>query len=116
MTSEKTLKILEGVDLDALLSTAEKMTPVLNRMATTLDEMQKKGQIDQLMNLMVQGIDLLDAVQKADLINAIISFGMDQLPKIQALWPLLEKLTSDKTLNIIQKIDIDNTLNALDAL
>jgi uncharacterized protein YjgD (DUF1641 family) len=116
LTSEKTLKIIESLDIDTLLNTAETMTPSLNKLASILNDMQKKGQLDNLMNLMEQGLSLIDAAQKADLVNALIAFGMDQLPKIQAMWPLIEKLTSDRALNIIQQIDIDSTLTALEAM
>ncbi|WP_338602033.1 DUF1641 domain-containing protein [Sulfolobus tengchongensis] len=113
---EKTVKIIESLDIDTLLNVASKMTPTLNKLATIMDEMYNKGQIDTLINLLEQGISLMDAVQKADLINTIISFGMDQLPKIQALWPIIEKLTSERTLNLIQNLDLDSMFNALEAL
>ncbi|MEM0092276.1 MAG: hypothetical protein QXG62_06755, partial [Saccharolobus sp.] len=99
LTSDKTIKILESVDIDSLLNVTAKMTPTLNKLATIMDNMYSKGQIDMLINLMEQGISLIDAVQKADLINTLISFGMDQLPKIQAIWPIIEKLTSEKAVN-----------------
>ncbi|MEM3351088.1 MAG: DUF1641 domain-containing protein [Saccharolobus sp.] len=116
LTSDKTIKILESVDIDSLLNVTAKMTPTLNKLATIMDNMYSKGQIDMLINLMEQGISLIDAVQKADLINTLISFGMDQLPKIQAIWPIIEKLTSERTLNILQSIEWDSMFNALEAL
>ncbi|BFH72388.1 DUF1641 domain-containing protein [Sulfurisphaera javensis] len=116
LTSDKALKLLEQIDIDNLLDTTEKMLPLLNKLATMTADMQKKGQLDMLINLMQQSLDLLDAVQKADLINALISFGMDQVTKIQALWPLIEKLTSDKALTLLQSLDIDSLLNATEKM
>jgi uncharacterized protein YjgD (DUF1641 family) len=110
MTSEKALKVLQSMDIDALLQTTESLMPVLMKTTTILNDMQKKGQLDMLLNLLQQSIDLLDAVQKADLINALISFGMDQITKIQALWPMVEKLTSDKALSLLQSLDVDALL------
>jgi Protein of unknown function (DUF1641). len=116
LTSDKALKVLENLDVDTLLEATVELTPTLNRIAKTMAEMQKKGQIDELLNMMEQGVALLDAVQKADLINTLISFGMEQLPKIQAIWPIIEKLTSDRALALLQKIDVDTTLSAIEAL
>ena len=116
LTSDKAIKLIESLDIDNLLDTTEKMMPLLNKLGAMIADMQKKGQIDMLVNLMQQSLDLLDAVQKADLINALISFGMDQVTKIQAIWPLIEKLTSDKALNLIQSLDIDGLLNATEKL
>ena len=116
LTSDKAIKVVESLDIDNLLDTTEKMMPLLNKLAAMTADMQKKGQIDMLVNLMQQSLDLLDAVQKADLINALISFGMDQVTKIQALWPLLEKLTSDKAMSLLQSLDIDGLLNATEKL
>jgi uncharacterized protein YjgD (DUF1641 family) len=110
ITSEKALKVLQSMDIDALLQTTESLMPVLMKTTTILNDMQKKGQLDMLLNLLQQSIDLLDAVQKADLINALISFGMDQVTKIQALWPIVEKLTSDKALSLLQSLDVDALL------
>jgi len=110
MTSEKALKALQSMDIDALLQTTESLMPVLMKTTTILNDMQKKGQLDMLLNLLQQSVDLLDAVQKADLINALISFGMDQITKIQALWPMVEKLTSDKALSLLQSLDVDTLL------
>ncbi|MEJ2771548.1 MULTISPECIES: DUF1641 domain-containing protein [unclassified Stygiolobus] len=110
MTSEKALKALQSMDIDALLQTTESLMPVLMKTTTILNDMQKKGQLDMLLNLLQQSIDLLDAVQKADLINTLISFGMDQITKIQALWPMVEKLTSDKALSLLQSLDVDALL------
>jgi uncharacterized protein YjgD (DUF1641 family) len=116
LANEKTVKAVESLDIDTLLDVALKMTPVLNKIAAIMNDMYNKGQIDMLLNFVEQGISLLDAVQKADLVNAIISFGMDQLPKIQAIWPIIEKLTSERTLNILQSIDWDAAFNAIEAL
>ncbi|PVU77766.1 DUF1641 domain-containing protein [Saccharolobus islandicus] len=116
LANEKTVKTIEALDIDMLLNLASKMAPTLNKLASLMDQMSSKGQIDMLVNLMEQGISLLDAVQKADLINTLISFGMDQLPKIQAIWPILEKLTSERTLNLIKSLDLDAMFNALEAL
>jgi uncharacterized protein YjgD (DUF1641 family) len=114
LTSERTLKVIQSLDIDTLLSAVESMTPSLNKLATILNDMQKKGQLDALLNLIQQGLDLLDAVQKADLINSLIAFGMDQLPKVQAVWPLLEKLTSEKALNLIQQMDVEGLIGAME--
>jgi len=116
LTTDKAIKVVESLDIDNLLDTIEKMMPLLNKLAAMTADMQKKGQIDMLVNLMQQSLDLLDAVQKADLINALISFGMDQVTKIQALWPLVEKLTSDKAVSLLQSLDIDGLLNATEKL
>lgn len=90
--------------------------PTIEKLTVKIVDMDKKGQLDFLLNLLDQAVSILDAVQKADLVNTLITFGMDQLPKIQAIWPLLEKLTSDRVLSLLQKIDIDATLNAIEAL
>ncbi|MEM4000796.1 MAG: DUF1641 domain-containing protein, partial [Saccharolobus sp.] len=116
LANERTVKAIEALDIDMLLNLASKMAPTLNKLVSLMDQMSSKGQIDMLINLMEQGMSLLDAVQKADLINTLISFGMDQLPKIQAIWPILEKLTSERTLNLIQSLDLDSMFNALEAL
>ncbi|BCS94045.1 hypothetical protein L3N51_00383 [Metallosphaera sp. J1] len=116
LTSEKTLKIIQSLDMDALLTAAETMTPTLTKLANMMSEMQKSGQLDNLMNLMQQGLALLDTVQKTDLVNTLIAFGMDQIGKVQALWPLLEKMTSEETINMIQKMDIDGLLRAMNSL
>ncbi len=116
LANEKTVKAIESLDIDSLIELLSKMGPSLNKIANIMNDMYSKGQIDMLMGLLEQGISLLDAVQKADLINAIISFGMDQLPKIQAIWPIIEKLTSERTLNILQSMDWDAMFNAIEAL
>jgi len=41
---------------------------------------------------------------------------MDQLPKVQAVWPLLEKLTSEDVLTRLQKLDVDGMVRMLDSL
>jgi uncharacterized protein YjgD (DUF1641 family) len=90
--------------------------PTIEKLTDKLEDLDKKGELDFMLNLTDQAISIADAIQKADLMNTIIAFGMDQLPKIQAMWPLIEKLTSDRALNIIQQIDIDSTLTALEAM
>jgi len=84
--------------------------PALEKVTTKLTEMDKQGQLDLMMGLLDQAVSIVDAVQKADLINALISFGMDQITKIQALWPMVEKLTSDKALSLLQSLDVDTLL------
>ncbi|BCU69121.1 DUF1641 domain-containing protein [Stygiolobus caldivivus] len=116
MTSDRALKLLQSLDIDSLLETTESLMPVLMKTTTILSDMQKRGQLDLLLNLLQQSVDLLDAVQKADLINALISFGMDQITKVQALWPMLEKLTSDRALSLLQSLDIDSLLDATEKL
>lgn len=117
-------QVIEQDPLEALLKpeNLEKISKLANALPTVeklmekIGDMDKKGQLDFLFSLLDQTVSILDAVQKADLINALINFGMDQLPKIQALWPLLEKLSSDRTLNLLQKWDLDATFNAIEAM
>ncbi|QGR20281.1 DUF1641 domain-containing protein [Stygiolobus azoricus] len=90
--------------------------PALEKVTTKLAEMDKQGQLDLMMGLLDQTVSIIDAVQKADLINALISFGMDQVTKIQALWPIIEKLTSDKALSLLQSLDVDALLDATEKL
>ena len=90
--------------------------PALEKVTTKLTEMDKQGQLDLMMGLLDQTVSIVDAVQKADLINALISFGMDQVTKIQALWPIIEKLTSDKALSLLQSLDVDTLLDATEKL
>ncbi|MEM0194303.1 MAG: DUF1641 domain-containing protein [Metallosphaera sp.] len=116
LTSEKTLKVLQSLDIEALLSAAEIMTPSLTKLANIMTDMQKSGQMDNLINLMQQGLLLLDTIQKSDLVNTLIAFGMDQIGKVQALWPLIEKMTSEETLSVLQKVNIDGLLNAMNSL
>ncbi|MFP3261073.1 MAG: DUF1641 domain-containing protein [Sulfolobus sp.] len=85
--------------------------PTVEKVTDKVVEMDKKGQIDMLMGMLDQAMGLIDAVQKADLLNAIISFGLDQLTKIQAIWPIIEKLTSDKALGLLQSLDVDALLS-----
>jgi len=85
--------------------------PTIEKVTDKVVEMDKKGQIDMLMGMLDQAMGLIDAVQKADLLNAIISFGMDQVTKIQAIWPIIEKLTSDKALGLLQSLDVDALLS-----
>lgn len=107
--------LLKPENIEKIGKLAEAL-PAIEKLTTKIADMDKKGQLDFLLNLLDQTVSILDAVQKADLVNALINFGMDQLPKIQAIWPLLEKLSSERTLNILQKFDIDATLNALEAM
>ncbi|MCI2414796.1 MAG: DUF1641 domain-containing protein [Candidatus Aramenus sp.] len=90
--------------------------PTVEKLVDKMEELDKKGQLDLVMNLTDQVLSIVDAVQKADLINSLIAFGMDQLPKVQAVWPLLEKLTSERALNLIQQMDVDAMLSALEKL
>ncbi|MFP3233634.1 MAG: hypothetical protein RXR08_08050, partial [Sulfolobaceae archaeon] len=90
--------------------------PALEKVTNKLTEMDKQGQLDLMMGLLDQTVSIVDAVQKADLINALISFGMDQVTKIQALWPIIEKLTSDKALSLLQSLDVDALLDATEKL
>ncbi|WP_230937892.1 DUF1641 domain-containing protein [Sulfolobus acidocaldarius] len=41
---------------------------------------------------------------------------MDQIAKIQAIWPVIEKLTSEKTIKLLESIDLESTINALTSL
>ncbi|WOE51715.1 hypothetical protein RQ359_001041 [Sulfuracidifex metallicus DSM 6482 = JCM 9184] len=116
MTNERALKALQSIDYDTLLEATEKLTPALNRMASMMVDLQNKGQLDMLLNTVEQGLSLLDAVQKADLINTLITFSMDQIGKVQALWPLLEKMTSERALSLLQSMDIDGLLTAAEKM
>ncbi|PVU73206.1 hypothetical protein DDW10_02355, partial [Sulfolobales archaeon SCGC AB-777_J03] len=86
-------KLLSEDNLSRLAKMAEAL-PALEKLSNLLTQLDKSGKLDNLLNLMQQGLDLLDAVQRAELVDAVIEFSMDQLPKVQAVWPLLEKLTS----------------------
>jgi len=90
--------------------------PALEKLSNLLTQLDKSGKLDNLLNLMQQGLDLLDAVQRAELVDAVIEFSMDQLPKVQAVWPLLEKLTSEDVLTRLQKLDVDGMVRMLDSL
>ncbi|BBG26257.1 DUF1641 domain-containing protein [Sulfuracidifex tepidarius] len=116
ITDERALKAIQSLDYDTLLEATEKLTPALNKIAGLMVDMQNKGQMDTLLNAMEQGIALLDAVQKADLINTLITFSMDQIGKVQALWPLLEKMTSERALSLLQSMDIDGLLTAAEKM
>ncbi|AWR98328.1 DUF1641 domain-containing protein [Acidianus sulfidivorans JP7] len=107
--------LLKPENLDRLTKLADAL-PTIQKLTEKIVDMDKKGQVDFMLNLLDQTMSILDVVQKTDLVNTLITFGMDQLPKIQALWPMIEKLTSDRTLNLLQKIDLDATFNALEAL
>ncbi|AAY79554.1 DUF1641 domain-containing protein [Sulfolobus acidocaldarius] len=116
LTNDKTIKTIESLNLDSLMDSVQKLAPVLNKTASLVDEMEKKGQLDAMINLIQQAVDLIDAVQKSDLINTLVSFGMDQIAKIQAIWPVIEKLTSEKTIKLLESIDLESTINALTSL
>lgn len=107
--------LLKPENLERISKLAESL-PTVEKLMTKLQDMDKKGELDFLWNLVDQVVSILDLVQKTDLINSVISFGMDQLPKIQALWPMIEKLTSDRVMNLIQQMDLDSTLRALEAM
>jgi len=108
-------KLLSEDNLSRLAKMAEAL-PALEKLSNLLTQLDKSGRLDNLLNLMQQGLDLLDAVQRAELVDAIIEFSMDQLPKVQAVWPLLEKLTSEDVLTRLQKLDVDGMVRMLDSL
>ncbi|MCQ4345518.1 MAG: DUF1641 domain-containing protein [Sulfolobaceae archaeon] len=108
-------KLLSEDNLSRLAKMAEAL-PALEKLSNLLTNLEKSGKLDNLLNLMQQGLDLLDAVQRAELVDAIIEFSMDQLPKVQAVWPLLEKLTSEDVLTRLQKLDVDGMVRMLDSL
>jgi uncharacterized protein YjgD (DUF1641 family) len=108
-------KLLSEDNLSRLAKMAEAL-PALEKLSNLLTQLEKSGKLDNLLNLMQQGLDLLDAVQRAELMDAIIEFSMDQLPKVQAVWPLLEKLTSEDVLTRLQKLDVDGMVRMLDSL
>jgi uncharacterized protein YjgD (DUF1641 family) len=108
-------KLLSEDNLSRLAKMAEAL-PALEKLSNLLTQLDKSGKLDNLLNLMQQGLDLLDAVQRAELVDAIIEFSMDQLPKVQAVWPLLEKLTSEDVLTRLQKLDVDGMVRMLDSL
>jgi uncharacterized protein YjgD (DUF1641 family) len=108
-------KLLSEDNLSRLAKMAEAL-PALEKLSNLLTQLDKSGKLDNLLNLMQQGLDLLDAVQRAELVDAVIEFSMDQLPKVQAVWPLLEKLTSEDVLTRLQKLDVDGMVRMLDSL
>jgi Protein of unknown function (DUF1641). len=108
-------KLLSEDSLSRLARMAEAL-PALEKLSDLLAHLERSGRLDNLLNLMQQGLDLLDAVQRAELVDAIIEFSMDQLPKVQAVWPLLEKLTSEDVLTRLQKLDVDGMVRMLDSL
>jgi len=108
-------KLLSEDNLSRLAKMAEAL-PALEKLSNLLTQLEKSGKLDNLLNLMQQGLDLLDAVQRAELVDAIIELSMDQLPKVQAVWPLLEKLTSEDVLTRLQKLDVDGMVRMLDSL
>jgi len=108
-------KLLSEDNLSRLAKMAEAL-PALEKLSNLLTQLEKSGKLDNLLNLMQQGLDLLDAVQRAELVDAVIEFSMDQLPKVQAVWPLLEKLTSEDVLTRLQKLDVDGMVRMLDSL
>jgi len=90
--------------------------PTLDKTLQRLGEWEKKGYLDQISNLLEQGMSLYEAVQKADLINTLVSFGLDQIGKLQAFYPLLEKLTDEKTTTALQEMDLGGLLQGIAAL
>ncbi|MGC9105859.1 MAG: DUF1641 domain-containing protein [Thermoprotei archaeon] len=90
--------------------------PAVEKLVNVVIDLDKSGKLDNLVNLMQQGLDLLDAVQRAQLVDVLIEFSMDQITKVQAIWPVLEKLTSDRALNLIQQLDIDSLLTATEKM
>jgi Protein of unknown function (DUF1641). len=108
-------KLLSEDNLSRLAKMVEAL-PALEKLSNLLTQLDKSGRLDNLLNLMQQGLDLLDAVQRAELVDAVIEFSMDQLPKVQAVWPLLEKLTSEDVLTRLQKLDVDGMVRMLDSL
>ncbi|MCQ4366350.1 MAG: DUF1641 domain-containing protein [Sulfolobales archaeon] len=108
-------KLLSEDNLSRLAKMVEAL-PALEKLSNLLTQLDKSGKLDSLLNLMQQGLDLLDAVQRAELVDAVIEFSMDQLPKVQAVWPLLEKLTSEDVLTRLQKLDVDGMVRMLDSL
>jgi len=108
-------KLLSEDNLSRLAKMAEAL-PALEKLSNLLTQLEKSGKLDNLLNLIQQGLDLLDAIQRAELVDAIIEFSMDQLPKVQAVWPLLEKLTSEDMLTRLQKLDVDGMVRMLDSL
>jgi len=108
-------KLLSEDNLSRLAKMVEAL-PALEKLSNLLTQLDKSGKLDNLLNLMQQGLDLLDAVQRAELVDAVIEFSMDQLPKVQAVWPLLEKLTSEDVLTRLQKLDVDGMVRMLDSL
>jgi len=108
-------KLTEPENIQRLSKLVDSL-PTLEKLVDKMTEMDKKGELDQLLALADQAMSILDVVQKADLINVLISFGMDQVTKIQAIWPLVEKLTSDRAMSLLQSLDIDALLNATEKL
>lgn len=108
-------ELLKTENLERIAKLANAL-PTIEKLVSKLQEMDQKGELDFLLNLVEQVTSILDVIQKTELINSIISFGLDQLPKIQALWPTIEKLTSDRVVNLIQQIDLDSTLKAIEAM
>ncbi|WP_236748971.1 DUF1641 domain-containing protein [Acidianus manzaensis] len=108
-------ELIKPENLEKLSKLADAL-PTVEKLMSKLQEMDSKGELDYILNLTDQVISILDLVQKTDLMNSMIAFGMDQLPKIQALWPMIEKLTSDRAVNLLEKLDLDSTLQALEAL
>lgn len=108
-------KLLEPQTLEKLGKFID-ATPTFEKIVDKLRELDTKGQLDSMMNLIDQALTLIDAIQKSDLINALISYALDQLSKIQGLWPIFEKLTSERTINALQRIDIDSLINSIEKL
>jgi uncharacterized protein YjgD (DUF1641 family) len=115
MLSDPIEKLLEPQTFERLAKLIE-ASPTLEKIFEKLRELDTRGQLDTLLNIVDQGVSLIDAIQKADLINTLVAYGLDQISKLQTIWPLIEKLTSEKTFYLIQKIDLDSLLNTLDRI
>jgi uncharacterized protein YjgD (DUF1641 family) len=88
----------------------------VEKLMSRLSEMEKMGDLDTLMNLMSQLAALVDAAQKADLLGSLITFGVEQLSKVQAVWPLIQKLTDERTLTALQGVDVEGLIKGLNSL
>lgn len=119
MSEQKELIVLDELlkpeNLERMARLANSL-PTVEKLLGKLQEMDQKGELDFLLNLVDQVTSILDLVQKTDLLNSLIAFGMDQLPKIQAIWPIIEKLTSERAISLIQQIDLDSTLKVLETM
>ncbi|MEM1626372.1 MAG: DUF1641 domain-containing protein [Sulfolobaceae archaeon] len=91
-------------------------TPTFEKIVDKLRELDSRGQLDSMLNLIDQAITLIDAIQKSELINALVSYALDQFSKLQTFWPIFEKLTSERTANLLQKIDIDSLISTAEKL
>ncbi|TRM79401.1 hypothetical protein DJ528_01170, partial [Sulfolobus sp. B5] len=75
LTKDPIEELLKPENLSRLSKLLDAL-PVIEKVTDKFVEMDRKGQVDMMMSLFDQTISIIDAVQKADLINAIISFGM----------------------------------------